>query len=162
MSTDTEGDTIDLLVPIQGPVSATWSIGLKRLNFPSGMKVEFSKGLPIDRQRESLVEGVMTDEHYDDVSHVLFMDSDVVPQDPNALQRLLARELPIVSGLYWSKNGEPCAWDIDDGVKDNWGLDELDSQTPQPVDVFGLGFCLIETRPSRLLMRQPSNRSINR
>jgi len=108
-----------------------------------------NRGPPIHLSREFLVDQALNWE----ADYIFFIDSDVIiesPPDPNhALRRLLAHNLPIVSGLYRAKksgsNFNPWAmWKFKDKQE---GFESIDSWSSKlvHVDVVGLGCCLIKT-----------------
>lgn len=137
-----EQPKVAVITPIKGPVSATWTLAIKKLRVPSEWVWRFGKGLPIDRQREKETEQVL--EEVEDLTHILYLDSDVVPQDPNAIMNLLRWKLPIVAGIYWSKRNCPATWNV---TEDN-DLESVENleRVPTEADVTGLGFMLVDRR----------------
>jgi len=77
------------------------------LDKPSGTRVGFRRGVPIDVARNALVR--YAQDHK--ASHIFFFDADVLPVDQDIIYRLMAWKVPIISGVYWSKRGYPAVWD---------------------------------------------------
>jgi len=107
-----------------------------------------NRGPPIHLSREFLVDQALNW----GANYIFFIDSDVIiesPPDPNhALRRLLAHNLPIVSGLYRAKksgsNFNPWAmWKFKNKQDGFESIDKWNSKLVQ-VDVVGLGCCLIK------------------
>ena len=57
------------------------------------------RGLPLDRARNSLTAQALASP----ATHFLWIDSDMADIPPDAAERLLAHDLDIVGGLYWSR-----------------------------------------------------------
>ncbi len=77
-------------------------------------------------------------------SHILFLDSDVVPPD-NSLSLMLAAGRPIVCGLYpLLLNQRVCTSVAKRGSTGELGLLGDFPEQPFEVDVAGMGCCLIE------------------
>ena len=74
-------------------VSMAWALGLKRLQIPGSILPVC--GMPYDMARDTLCEAALAN-GYDYVFH---FDSDVIPP-PDTIHRLMAHNLPIVSGVY--------------------------------------------------------------
>lgn len=104
--------------------------------------------LNLDTLRNDLVRMALEDKQ---VTHVLFLDSDCIieePKDPNeALKNLLACNAPIVSGLYRAKKSKglyPYAmWAKHPAAE--YGYTDIPKWTGNyiTVDAIGMGFCLI-------------------
>ena len=84
-----------------GVVSLDWARALRDLQLPAGTAFTFSSHWPYDVSRNKICEAAL-DHHCE---WLLFLDSDVVPP-PDAVIRLMAHNLPIVQGLYFSKVGQ--------------------------------------------------------
>ena len=69
-----------------------------------------------------------------DCTHILFVDSDVFPED-GFLEKLLDRKADMISGVYYFQDGKPCSVKDDEFYKGK-GLQE--------VDVFAMGLSLIK------------------
>lgn len=89
-------------IPHTGLVTMEWAIAFRNLILPCPTMYGVERGRPIDVSRNEIVANALKSP----VTHIFFLDSDVIPP-PNALVRLLSHDLPIVSGLYWSKYGFP-------------------------------------------------------
>jgi hypothetical protein len=85
-------------IPHTGFVTSDWAIHFKILQPPCAFSVISNRGLPIDRAREDLVHQAVTM----GATHLFFLDSDVV-MPPDGLMRLFSHRLPIVAGIYGSK-----------------------------------------------------------
>lgn len=91
----------------------------------------------IDHARNQIVREFLAT----DSTHLFFVDQDmVVPQD--ALDRLLAHDAPVVSGLYFLKQWPHplCAFDLDPDFR---LLEEYKPNTVTQVGGTGMGCCLI-------------------
>lgn len=79
---------------------------------------------------------------------VLFVDDYMLP-GPDALERLLARGIDLVGGLYFRRH-PPFAVDAarfdPDKTERCLGLEEIDGSSVRPVDFTGTGFLLIRRR----------------
>ena len=144
---------VAICVPHSGTVSMEWVEStwgpLRYIPQPDFAKTHrLSKGVPLDVTRNELVKASLEDKS---VTHILFLDSDVIAESPpdinQALRTLLSLNVPVVSGLYRAKkqHGEyPYAmW-----VKNPHGIGYLnmDSWTGNwlKVSVIGFGFVLIK------------------
>ena len=74
-----------------------WAMAFKQLQLPSHIFV-LSSHFPIDLSRNSIVNSLL---QYN-CKYILMLDTDVTPS-PDAVMRLISRNMPIVSGLYWMK-----------------------------------------------------------
>ena len=108
------------------PVTTDWVISLMNLQLPSGSRVQFQRGVPIDVSRNTLVRSAQENK----AAYIFFLDADVLAP-PDIVLRLMAWKVPIVSGVYWSKKGYPAVWE------------------PHPS---GLGFTPIKHLPQRGLI----------
>lgn len=101
---------IYLGVPTFGQVSIRWHAHMMQLQSPLNRSVFHGYGLgwEVGQARNYLVEQALTwrNEHGHTVSHVFFIDDDVLIP-PYALSVLLSRKRPIVSGLYYAKTPAP-------------------------------------------------------
>lgn len=113
-------------------------------------ELRMSRGIPVNLSREEMVKGVLEDP---EATHVLFVDSDSVcenPTDPNeALRILLSLNEPIVSGLYRAKQRtgfNNAMWVEGVDAEGNQGLIPIREWTGNwlQVDAIGLGFALIK------------------
>lgn len=86
-------------IPHTGTVSTAWAINFRTVQMPPRVKFITLSGQPVDQARNMIVENAVG-------SHIFFWDSDVIiPND--TIPRLLKRNLPIVSGLYWRRATPP-------------------------------------------------------
>ena len=91
------------------------------------------KQVPIWKMRQSLIRDILAET---DCTHVLWIDSDVIPNGDDFLGRLLAWGKPAISGVYFDAEDRPI--NRKDGKPYNFlgeGLAE--------VDVFSMGLSLI-------------------
>lgn len=70
-----------------------WSFGLRNLQIPG--TVMGASGMPYDHGRNEIVKAAL----HHGFQHVMMLDSDVIPPN-DAILRLLARNEPIISGVY--------------------------------------------------------------
>ena len=124
-----------------------WALGLRRLIVPG--PVVAASGMPYDHCRNSICKKAL-DDGFDFVG---FLDSDVIPP-PDAFLRLMAHNLPIVSGVYCRRStphGVPVA------IRKPGGWVQQLSGGLEEVDYVGAGLLLIRrdtlekvpaTRPS--------------
>jgi len=94
-------------LPHRSLVTMSWALSFRNLqvNVPAIFTV--SAGVPIDIARQEIVKSALDN----NVEWVFFLDSDVeAPAD--TIPRLMAHNLPIVSGVYWTRNHplEPAVW----------------------------------------------------
>jgi len=72
------------------------------------------------------------------LTHVCYIDSDIIPDGDDALAYLISDNVPFASGLYWNSfNGGYAAW---------VGGQVIGPEQPAPVvpvDQVGMGFCLL-------------------
>ncbi len=111
-------------------------------------KPYLSFGPPIDIARNELCQQALND----NMDYVFFLDSDVVPREPEdinlALYKLWSLQAPLVTGLYRAKKRYGWHWAAwTDVNKDLEGLQPLvNFDNPIfPIDVAGLGCTLIHT-----------------
>lgn len=101
-------------IPHRDYVTLEWALAFRNLqiNLPSVFTT--SRGTPIDMARNEIVRSAQ--EH--EVEWLFFLDTDVICP-PDTIQRLMAHNLPIVSGLYYTRAPpiEPAVWKEVDGGK---------------------------------------------
>lgn len=77
---------------------------------------------------------------------IFYLDSDIIPP-LNVIPRLLAHNLPIISGLYWRRyeNLQPCIYKLgEDGLPKSLTDDEVSMAGSQLMEVDGVGAgCLL-------------------
>lgn len=129
-----------------------WAMAFRNLQLPSHVFV-LASHFPVDISRTSIVNSLL---NYG-CRWIFMLDTDVCPP-PDAVMRMLGRNLPIVSGLYWMKQPPyvPVAMrripqpQPDGSVKmvlspvAGWAPGEV-----VEVDVVGMGCCLIHERVFR-------------
>src|SRR5688572_5993082 len=142
-------------VPTFGQVSIRWHAHMMQVQSPLNRPVFHGYGLgwEVGQARNYLVEQALQwkNEHGHTVSHVFFVDDDVLIP-PYALSVLLDRKLPIVSGLYYAKTPTPQPLILTDpggGV-----LQSVPRNTVVKCFAHGMGCTLIELRVFRDLLTQ--------
>ena len=80
------------------------------------------------------------------VGGCLLHNSDEYPERPTAIQELLSLELPIVSGLYWSKKGVPAMWMPTENELTFQAVSQFPESSLIEVGVLGAGCLLIDMR----------------
>jgi len=102
-----------------------------------------SSGFPLDLTRDHLVNQALKD----GVEHIFFLDADVIPP-LNVIPQLLSWRLPIVSGVYHSKQGTGvCAYKFNKhGKLENVDLKKhlLPGERLLEVDAVGCGCLMVE------------------
>lgn len=139
-----EGRKPELLIgiPHTGLVTIDWALELAVLWRPSGTSIRGWRGVPIDVARNRLVK----DARELGVRRLFFLDSDNIAEAPNAIQRLISQELPIVSGLYYSKKGYPGMWRLTPDGRSYNAITQFPTEHLIEVDAIGMGCCLIDLR----------------
>lgn len=128
-------------MPHKETVTMEWCLGFRNLqvNVPASFTV--SRGTPIDMARNEIVRSALDA----NAEWVFFLDTDVICP-PDTIARLMVHNLPIVSGIYYTRAPpiEPAVWrEIQPSGKQaiqfqvNQGLIEA--------DFIGMGCCLIHT-----------------
>lgn len=147
---------IYLGVPTFGRVSIRWHLQMLQLQSPLNRSIFHGVGIgfEVGQARNYLVQQAlnMVTEHGHTVSHVFFVDDDVlIPRD--ALVNLLAHKRPIVSGLYYAKTAVPQPLVL---IDDHGGGTVDLPEQPQLIECFahGMGCTLIEIRVFRELLEQ--------
>jgi GT2 family glycosyltransferase len=119
----------------------------------AGFKLELHQvfGNRLDDVRNRIVRYFLSDPHG---THLLFLDDDTLPP-PDAVQKLVARKLPIVSGLYNERNEphRPIIFDAPVNEKGELSLkwrhqrrEEVPPETLLECDVIPAGILLVERR----------------
>lgn len=85
--------------------------------------------------RRRMIQNFLEGEDWKDYTHVLFVDTDVIPKIPDFLERLVKHNKDIVSGYYCGVDGKPCSYSKGEH-RIGRGLEE--------VDWFSMGFSLIK------------------
>lgn len=111
-----------------------WALGLRNLQIPGGGVLPVA-GMPYDMARNAICMRALEV----GASHVLMYDSDVIAP-PDTIPRLLARDKPIISGMYCRRSpphGVPVA------IKNGQWLTGFRPGDVVEVDVVGAGCLLI-------------------
>lgn len=142
-----------VLVPHFGKVSMEWAQStyapLMFIGNPNFVKTSrVARGiLNLDTMRNDMVRMALEDKN---VTHILWLDSDCIIEEPNdvneAVRRLLACNVPIVSGLYRAKKSKgnyPYAMWAKNPTG-GYGYVDIPKWTGNFIDVdaIGMGFCL--------------------
>lgn len=141
------------LIPHFGKISMEWAqvmyTPFASVPHPAFAKtLRVAKGLlNLDTERNELVRTALEDKN---ITHLLWIDSDIICEDPKdvneAIRRLLATNVPIVSGLYRAKKAKgsyPYAmWARHPSA--SFGYIDIPQWTGNwlSVDAIGMGFCL--------------------
>lgn len=141
----------DLLIgiPHVGLVTTNWALELRALNIGPGTHIRGWSGVPVDVARNRLVR----DAREVGTRFIFFLDSDVIPADYNAITILMAQELPIVSGLYWSKKGSPAMWKWIEEKKSYAPIIQFPTNNLVEVDALPAGCLLVDMRVFGVLER---------
>ena len=152
---DARARVIYLGVPTFGRVSIRWHAHMMQLQSPLNRSIfhGYGLGFEVGQARNYLVQQALDwqNEHGHTVSHVFFVDDDVLIP-PYALMVLLSRKRPIVSGLYFAKTQAPQPLIL----TDPYGGVMEDFPRNQVVECYahGMGCTLIELRVFRELLEQ--------
>lgn len=118
-----------------------WTWALRKLELPPNTLFFFARGLPLPLTRTNLVKDALKAE----CKWIFFLDSDVILPS-NALNTLLSHGLPICSGLYRAHKREGFSYAVWMKVGENQYAPVGEwVGTLIPVDVTGLGCCLIRS-----------------
>jgi hypothetical protein len=144
---------IYLGVPTFGRVSIRWHAHMMQLQNPMNRSVfhGYAMGFEVGQARNYLVTQALewTNTIGHTISHLFFVDDDVLVP-PYALTALLARNRPIVSGLYFAKCRTPQPLVLNDefgGIRTDLPRNEVIDCTAH-----GMGCTLIELRVFRELL----------
>lgn len=116
-------------------VTTAWAMGLRKLELPGGGAVVPVAGMPFDMARNVLAMQALDA----GAEWLFFLDSDVIPP-PDAVRRLIDRDLPIVSGLY-ARRSPPHAVPV--AIKNGAWLTQYKPGELVDVDLVGAGCLLI-------------------
>lgn len=92
---------LTLGVLTRGYVPTEWAFALRRLKLPESTDFVKLPGLPFDHARNEVVKRAIRNES----DWLFFLDDDVLPP-VDAFLKLSAWKKPIVSGLYWKRQGK--------------------------------------------------------
>lgn len=121
-----------------------WAFGFRRLQFP-GEFMPFS-GMPFDHARNAAAMKALEV----GASHLFFMDSDVIIP-PDGVMRLLARNEPIISGLY-NRRSPPAGIPV--MIRNGQWVTDYKPGSIVEVDLVGSG-CLLIRRDVLETMKEP-------
>ena len=146
---------IAMLIPTQLNIDVRWCFSFQQLlsMLPPGSTYMADYRYGLGETREALVTQALAT--VPDLTHILFVDSDVISMIPNAVQILLSDNKPIVSGIYFnSLMTGAAAWrgvpNTDPATKEQMPTVELpiavkdQTQMVQECDKIGFGFVLIQ------------------
>ena len=142
---------IALLVPTNINIDVRWCFSFQQIlsQLPPGSTYMADYRYGLAETREALVtQAIKT---IPDLTHILFVDTDVIPLIPNGIQLLLQDNKPLISGIYFSSLMTGAAAWRKTGQKDANGV-EIEASIPvdgqsqflQEVDKMGFGFTLIQ------------------
>jgi GT2 family glycosyltransferase len=128
-------------IPTRDTIFAEFALSLRLMRFPQNSQVLFAmnKVVGVDVARNEIVENAPSDTDY-----ILFLDDDVLVP-PDTVERLLAHDKDIVSGLYFSSNPPfyPNAYKLDNkGQYDS--LFDYPKNSLVEVDAVGAGALLVK------------------
>lgn len=92
---------LTLGVLTRGFTSIEWSFALRKLHLPEGTDFVKIPGLPFDHARNEIVKKAVKNGS----DWLFFLDDDVLPP-PDAFLQLTAWKKPVVSGLYYKRQGK--------------------------------------------------------
>ncbi|MFA5892326.1 MAG: hypothetical protein WDA27_15480 [Actinomycetota bacterium] len=153
------GPRFFIAVPTKGLVEPAWAVAFARLlrSVPPQHVIAFDSSPAVDMARNNLVEQFLGQPTCE---WILWLDTDTVPPE-DAIPKMMSKNLPIVSGLYRSRNvafATQEVWPVVAGRFARTMIDGRDSLSVQlvtgpwkpgeiiPVDAVGLGCCLIHRR----------------
>lgn len=114
-------------------VTVAWALGLRNLQVPGAILPV--SGMPYDHSRNTICKVALEN----GFQYVFMLDSDCIPPN-DAILRLMAHRLPLVSGLY-SRRSPPHAIPV--AMKNGQWLTEYTPNSLVEVDVVGSGCMLI-------------------
>lgn len=129
-------------IPSTGGVTIDFALELLALAKPPNTQIKVWRGMPIDVARNRLVK----DAREMGAKYIFFQDSDQIAERNDALIQLMSLQLPIISGLYWSKKSCPCMWRLAPGGQTYSPITQFPESGLLEVDVCGCGCCLIDMR----------------
>lgn len=152
-----------IAVPTRGTVTFEWSYSLRLLEVPPiPVMFTFNRNYRLDSARGLLVEEALAA----GMSHILFLDDDVIPPRDALLRLWKRRRLPIVAGwctlrsagnypsVWFDQGNSNCApLSRDVAVKGDKNILQADGLVTSPELLTGLGFTLIRTEVFRSIER---------
>lgn len=138
------------------PIQTAGSLMRLCMKYPSQIKPYMVSGSLVYEARNQIIMYALQE----NADYVLFVDSDIC-FDENALQRLLDRNVDIVSGLYYGRRkgaSNPIAYDDaqpQKGKKQPFNTPIKDIDTGyRRVKAVGLGFCLIKVSCIKTIIKK--------
>lgn len=89
---------IGICLPLADQIHAQTMTSIFGLDLPRPYCILDRRSVPVETARNDIVGRLLTDHAFDSITHLLWIDDDMV-FTPNAARRLLAHDLPIVGGL---------------------------------------------------------------
>lgn len=130
-------------IPIDESVKPQTFRAIMSLDIPRPYVVLDVHARPVELARNLIVGRLLTDPQYDKVTHVLWLDADMIPP-VDGVRRLLERDLPIVGGLCHGRRAPTFA-----PILLHWENDQYEYQYDFPrglveVDATGAAFLLVK------------------
>lgn len=99
--------TLLIGIPHKNTVNLSWALMFRNLQVNVPSIFTLSAGVPVDIARGEIVKSALQNE----CSWIFFLDSDV-ECPPDTIPRLMAHNIPIVSGIYYTRAPpiEPAIW----------------------------------------------------
>jgi len=145
---------IAMLIPTNILVDIRWCFSFPALlsQLPPGSTYLADYRYGLAETREALVTQALAT--MPDLTHILFVDADVIPLVGNAIQLLLSDNKPVVSGIYFSSlMTGAAAWRGEQPIPI-----ENQSDQVQEVDKSGFGFTLIKKEVFTMLQEKQEPR----
>lgn len=100
--------TLVIARPHRGELSYIFMYRYEQLQKPEGYRAVAVGGTSVDEARNGVVRAFLA---IPEASHLLFLDDDVLPPE-DAIVRLMAHDVPIISGIYFKQGAPyvPVAW----------------------------------------------------
>ncbi|MGB0716102.1 MAG: glycosyltransferase family 2 protein [Phycisphaerae bacterium] len=134
--------SVYVCVPTASEINGSTSAAVFRIcaGHPGGAEYWCIQARPTDFARNQCVERFLQSQH----SHILFIDSDVIPPD-DCLQRLLAANRPLVCGVYplMLAQARICTSVANRRPDGRYEFIQELPRHPFEVDAAGMGCCLI-------------------
>ena len=124
-------------------VSIKWAAGFRELRLPPNSATSVYSGMPFDHARNTACENMLAN----GFEWLFFLDDDVVCP-PHTVERLIANQRDIISGLYYRRAEPivPVAMHIDRDGKAQWVTSWNPPGSTVEVDLVGAGCLLIHRR----------------
>lgn len=130
---------VAICIPTKGLVTQKFANALSALQKPPAHLIEWEAGHQIDTSRNLMVSKAMNM----GAKAVFFLDSDVIPES-NALLQLMGVDLPVVSGVYFSRSAPYHMMAMVEGKPlDRSVINDTDIREATEI---GMGCCLVDIR----------------